>query len=250
MNYSYRRFNNPRDNRLQKELQLLDEFCQQSKLISYQAFPRKGGLPPERYLIHYQVRSIVAIDHWQDPIYGDQHTAEIIIPPSYPLGGQPSCYMKTDAWHPNIKFDGQFKGKICVNDEVLGHWHTLDMMAERIGEMLQYRNYHALNIPPYPEDAKVATWVREYAEPNEIISKKKKIYADTRPLLETTEEWKRSRKKKIQVEILGIRNMPTPPRPQPVPTRPQPTRPSPQPSHSQRYYQEKRKKSWFRRLWS
>ena len=202
---TYRRFNNPRDNRLVTEHQLLDSFCQQSPLISYEAIPRKGGLPPERYLIHYRVKSIVGIDVFRNPVYGYDHTAEIVISPEYPLGGQPSCFMKTQVWHPNIKFDGHFAGKICVNKEALGHWHTLDMMAERIGEMLQWKNYHAVNTHPFPEDANVAAWVREYAEPNNIVNKQKGLFIDDRPLLKPSEEWLQTRKEIIEVTILGIR---------------------------------------------
>lgn len=202
---AYPEFHNPRDNRLAKEHELLDDFCQQSNLVSYEAQMRRGKRPPDRYLFHYRVRSIVGIGSNQMPIYGEDHTAEIEISPQFPLGGQPSCKMLTPLWHPNIKFDGNFAGKICINAEALGSWHTIDMLAERIGEMLQYKNYHAINEPPYPEDAKAAQWVREFAEPNRIINKKLGIYIDDRPLLETSEEWLRSRKKKIQVTILGVR---------------------------------------------
>lgn len=205
MPISYPKFRNPRDNRLAKEHELLDDFCSQSKLVDYEAVPRKGGLPPERYIITYYVRSIIGIDEDKSPIYGDEHIAEIVIPPEYPLGGQPSCYMKTPVWHPNIKFDGRFAGKICVNKKALGHWHTMNMMAERIGEILQYKNYYAINEPPYPEDANVATWVRQYAEPNGIVNKERGIFVDDRPLLETSQEWLESRKKKIQITIIGRR---------------------------------------------
>ena len=202
---NYKEFNNPRDNRLATEHELLDDFCKQSKLISYEAKKRKGGLPPERYLIHFKVKSIIGIDASQKPIYGEDHTAEIKISPEYPLGGQPGCYMTTPLWHPNIKFDGEFAGKICINKEALGHWHTMDMLAERIGEMLQYKNYHAINTPPYPEDAKVATWVRDFAEPMNIVNKKKGIFVDNRPLLEPSKEWLKTRKEKIEVRILNVR---------------------------------------------
>jgi ubiquitin-protein ligase len=200
----YPRFNNPRENRLAKEHQLVDDFCKQSNLIGYEGFKRKGGMPPDRYLFHYKLRSIVGINDDQSPIYGDKHIAEIIISPEFPLGGQPACKMKTPVWHPNIKFDGRFAGKICINAESLGSWHTLDMLAERIGEMLQYKNYHAEHTEPYPEDARVAEWVRTYAEPRGIVNKAKKVYTDDRPLLEASEEWLNSRKKKVQI-TLGVR---------------------------------------------
>ena len=48
---------------------------------------------------------------------------------------------------------------------------------------MQYKNYHAEHIPPYPEDSKVAEWVMEYAEPNGIVSNVKRIYVDNTPLV-------------------------------------------------------------------
>ena len=36
---------------------------------------------------------------------------------------------------------------------------------------------------PYPDDEKVAKWVREYAEPNNIVNKNKQIYIDDSSLL-------------------------------------------------------------------
>ncbi len=205
MAVKYKKFNNPRDNRLAKEHELLDDFCEQSKIVSYEGKRRRGGLPPDKYLFHYNLKSVVGIDANQNPIYGNKHTAEIEISPQFPLGGQPSCKMITPAWHPNIKFDGAFAGKICINAEALGSWHTMDMLAERIGEMLQFKNYHAVNEPPYPEDAKASQWMREYAEPRNIINKAKKIYTDNRPLIEPSEEWIQTRKKKIKITILGVR---------------------------------------------
>jgi len=200
MNYFlYPNFNNPWDNRLAKEHELVHDFCAQSKLVSYEAPKRKGGYPPDRYLFHYELRSIVGINPDKTPLYGENHTAEIIIPSQYPVGGQPACNMRTPVWHPNIKYTGSFAGKICINPDALGPWHTLDMLAERIGEMLQYRNYHALPTHPFPEDAVVAEWVRDFAEPNKVVNKAQKIYVDNRPLLEATEEWVLSRRKKIAV---------------------------------------------------
>jgi len=56
-----------------------------------------------------------------------------------------------------------------------------------MGEIIQYKNYLAENIPPYPEDATVAKWVLNYAEPNGIVSIKDKIPVDNSNLKEFTE---------------------------------------------------------------
>lgn len=197
----YPSFKNPRLNRLADEHNLLHDFCEVADLVSYEAVGAKAGFPPEKYLIHYKVKSITAIGPDQMPVYGDTHTAEITIPARFPLAEQPKCKMVSQVWHPNIKFGGEFAGRICINAEALGHWHTLDMLAERIGEMLQYKNYHAENTHPHPEDATVAKWVREFAEPKGIINKKAKKYVDSRPLLSPSDEWVKSRKKKIEIQI-------------------------------------------------
>ncbi|MTB52929.1 hypothetical protein [Lewinella sp. W8] len=207
----YPKYDNPRENRLAKEHRLIHEFCEQSDVIEYEAKKRRGHLPPERYLIHYNIRSIVGVDKSQMPIFGERHTAEIIIPKRYPLGGQPGCWMRTPVWHPNIKFGGPIDGKICVNEDALGSWHTLDMMIERIGEILQYRNYHALNTPPHPEDANVATWVREFAEPAGIVDKARGKFVDNTPLLRPDPKYLESRKEQIRIIINRPREKPTQP---------------------------------------
>jgi len=199
------KYRDPRLRRLEKEYRLLEEFCDQSDLIDFVPFKQKRGFPPERYHITYRVKSIVGIDHNQVPIFGEKHVAEITIPPTFPLAKQPECKMITPVWHPNIKFDGEYAGRICINEGALGHWHTLDMLAERIGEMLQYKNYHAENTAPHPEDGRVALWVREFGEPRGVINKAKKVYTDSRNLLRPSPEWEASRKKKIQMTIGAVR---------------------------------------------
>jgi ubiquitin-protein ligase len=208
----YRNLSNPRDERLADEHRLLDEFCSQSDVVSYSHVKRRGGLPPEEYTLTYKVKCIVGIRPDQSPIYGEHHEVGVTIPAQYPLGGQPECKMLTDVWHPNVNFHTSYKGRICINAEALGDWHTLDMLAERIGEMLQYKNYHAEHSVPYPEDAKVAQWVREYAQPRNIVNKAKRIYTDNRPLLRLSPEWEALRRGKIETMTgikIGLRR-PTP----------------------------------------
>lgn len=205
MQIRYRLFDNPRENRLAQEHNLLDEFCSGSELVDYSFDKRKGGLPPTRYYIHYKVKSIIGVTESLAPVYGNEHTVKIEIPPQYPGGGMPKCYMTTPTYHPNIQHSGEFKGKICLNEKELGSWFTLDMLAERIGEMLQYKNYHAENTDPFPEDGKVAAWVREYAEPNNIVNKRKKKFVDDRALIPMPPEWiellNAKRKKTLKVEV-------------------------------------------------
>ncbi|MBK9013924.1 MAG: hypothetical protein IPM82_07470 [Saprospiraceae bacterium] len=70
---------------------------------------------------------------------------------------------------------------------------------------------------PYPEDAGVAKWVRDFAEPNNIISKAKGVVTDPRPLLKPSEEWLRTRKEKVRVTVTGVRKNLDNPEPPPPP---------------------------------
>ena len=145
---------------------------------------------PVVYHIHYYIRSIIGIDKDEMPIYGNHHIMELTIPPKYPQEGA-KLYMKTDAWHPNIKSEGAFKGKICGNTKGFGKTFDFSQLVLWVGEILQYKNYHALpDVAPFPEDAKVAEWVLKTAEVKGIVDKEKGIYVDDLPLLMTPEEIK------------------------------------------------------------
>ncbi len=136
---------------------------------------------PEAYRITYKVNSITGLDANQQPIYGDMHIADIIFPLNYPIE-PPQLKMATEAWHPNIKSEGKFKGRICGNIKDFGRGYDLYQLVMRIGEILQYKNYHATNVAPYPEDIKAAAWVLEYAEPKGIVNKEKGIATDYQEL--------------------------------------------------------------------
>lgn len=200
-----RKTKDPRQKRLEMEFQLVSEMCSNSDIISFETVDKREGLPPEKYKFIYNLKSIVGIEENGEPIFGDQHVVKITLPPSYPMTSSPKCYVETDIWHPNIRSKGEYKGHVCINAQVLGYWHTLDMLVQQIGEMLQYKNYHALQIQPYPEDAIVAKWVREYGEPNNIISKESKIYTDGRPLLKPTNQWLDTRNGSKKIKIIKIR---------------------------------------------
>jgi hypothetical protein len=59
----------------------------------------------------------------------------------------------------------------------------LYLLVIRIGEILQFKQYHSENTPPFPEDIKAARWVMEYAEPQGIVNKYKDIAIDDTPLV-------------------------------------------------------------------
>ena len=137
---------------------------------------------PVVYHVHYRFKSITGIDDNRQPIYGNHHIAEFSLARPYPL--EPcKVYMKSDVWHPNIKWDGRLKGRVCSNVDKLGIAFDLFGLVLWVGEILQYKNYHATDEPPFPEDANVAKWVLNFAEPNGIVNKEKEIYVDETSLL-------------------------------------------------------------------
>ncbi len=153
-----------------------------SKVIDWEVVRTTDLDIPVTYNIHYHFKSIIGIDEQMAPIFGDHHIAEMSLQRPYPL--EPcKVYMKTDLWHPNIKWDGRLKGRVCSNVDKLGIAFDLYGLVLWVAEILQYKNYHALNEPPFPEDITVAEWVLKYAEPNGIIDKNKGIFVDETSLL-------------------------------------------------------------------
>ena len=166
-----------------KEHMELDELNRTSDVIICEVKEREDLLDiPVKYHLHFDIPSIIGIKEDESPIYGRGHILEIEIPPSYPKGA-PLLYMRTDIWHPNIKSEGKFKGRVCSNAKNFGLNYTLYQLVLRVAEMLQYKNYHAENIWPFPEDSVVAAWVKDYAEPNGIVNKEKGLSVDETILL-------------------------------------------------------------------
>lgn len=197
-------YKDPLLQRLALDHEKMIALSKQTDLISFELVKPHRSLPPEHYKISYKVKSITSINQDQSPNYGSEHVAEIKLPASYPAV-PPICYMKTEAWHPNIRSGGSYKGRICINNKAIGFWQTLDMLVIQIGEMLQYKNYHALHVAPFPEDPVVAKWVREYAEPQGILNSNKSIYVDDRSLMMPSKEWVESRNKSNAITILSVK---------------------------------------------
>lgn len=191
--------------RLEMEHSALKDYCLNSDLVSYSASLLREGLPPDRYLIKYNVKSITDIDSEQQPIYGYEHFVSIDLPHDYPMVSGPICKMASQIWHPNIRHDGPFKGRICINSNALGAWFTLDLLVHHLGEMLQYKNYHAEDTQPYPEDPVVAKWIKSTAEPLGILNKIESLPIDNRPLQKPSKEWLESRKRGITINTIKIK---------------------------------------------
>lgn len=213
---------NPLYKRLAKEHISLAEI--DSDLIDWEIIETRTKFKiPCEYLIHYKLKTIIGIEKDQSPLYGDRHTVNITFPPKYPIES-PLLYMKSEVWHPNIKSEGRYAGRICGNTKGFGVNFDLTMLVMRIGEILQYKNYHATHTPPFPEDAKVADWVTSYAEPNNIVNKTQglnsaffKASSAPKPVVQKqpeppapSKEEVKTAPKKFKLTITGKRKVPKP----------------------------------------
>jgi len=93
-------YTDPWLNRLQTEYNLVKEYCSNSEVVSFTPSCLRKELPPHRYLVEYQLRSIIKIDHLAKPVYADCHYVSIELPHDYPVVSGPICRMESDIWHP------------------------------------------------------------------------------------------------------------------------------------------------------
>jgi hypothetical protein len=108
--------------------------------------PAAPGIPPERYIVTFNLPGLVWDSTRNAPVAARQHVAEIYLHADYPRE-KPKCVLKTPIWHPNF---GSF---ICIGD----HWaagETLVDVIVQIGDMIQYKTYN----PKSPLNAAAARW--------------------------------------------------------------------------------------------
>lgn len=125
---------------------------------------------PTAYEVTYHIRCICGIRPDLTPIFHNHFTMEMLLPEGYPqIDALPICHFigEIKPWHPNIRYYGEMSGRVCIN--MLSTHADLAWCLERIALYLRYELYHAIHEPPYPEDLKVAEWVRHHGEPNEWI---------------------------------------------------------------------------------
>jgi len=196
-------FSNPRLDRLRDEQQRLLDLQNDSDYVRVAAIDELPGRPPERYKITFLCRGISGIDGSQNPIYANKHEVEIYCDEEFP-GNVPALRWSTPIWHPNIQ---HLEPKnVCVNK---GEWMGstgLDDLCQQMFEMVQYRNYHAQNTPPYPLDPEAAKWVREFAEPRGIVDKRRGIFVDERPFYKP----KASSARAQRISIRAVEEAPSP----------------------------------------
>jgi ubiquitin-protein ligase len=167
-----------RDARLFKEWDLLEKkFGKDSRVttIIVRKQNAKSKLP-EKYEIIFNVKSIVGVNPMDEnkletPIFGNRHRLTVDLPDNYPSAeGLPRIMFASDVWHPNIRFFGDFKGRVCLTFQDRPLTTPLTDYIDTVLEYLTYEDYMANDAYPYPEDLTVAAWVREQAEPNKWLN--------------------------------------------------------------------------------
>ncbi|MEW5938775.1 MAG: EsaB/YukD family protein, partial [Chloroflexota bacterium] len=89
----------PRMRRLRGDYELMQELSARSDLISFKAASPRPNLPPERYIVTFNCKSIVDVDRQGNPKYGNQHQVEIYLHNQYPQRW-PGMKWMTPIWHP------------------------------------------------------------------------------------------------------------------------------------------------------
>lgn len=170
---------NARYARLAIEYTKLMNLAARSWFIKIRPIETQPGWPPEKYIISYQCRGIASIDEHELPRVSELHQVSIYMGSEYPLK-EPYLRWLTPIWHPNIGHEEPHH--VCTNN--VQNWFAAKPLAELVfamGEMVQYKHYHAKWTPPYPLDRAAADWVLEVAEPQGILGPDKPF--DDRPLL-------------------------------------------------------------------
>ena len=175
-----------RNRRLWYEWQQLETGLADRQDISCKVTRRNTDGLPTSYLVTYHLRSICGVTHEEAlnepgvenlPLYATCFLMMIDLPHNYPCVDAPPSlhFLTTDTagqsiphpWHPNIRYFGDFAGRVCLN--MTDTYTDLLWGVLRVASYLRYDTYHALIEAPYPEDLKVAAWVTHQGEPKEWI---------------------------------------------------------------------------------
>jgi ubiquitin-protein ligase len=188
----------PRMRRLRGDYELMRELDARSDLISFTASSAHPNLPPERYIVTFKCKSIIAIDRQGNPKYGEHHQVEIYLHNQYPHRW-PGMKWLTPIWHPNIN---HLNGSVCIDAAWWAASRSLDRLVVMLGEMLQFKNYHDdPTKPPFPWDAEAARWSREYRKthPNIFPVDHRELLRPERVKLNLTDS--AVNKPKVQVKL-------------------------------------------------
>lgn len=125
---------------------------------------------PVAYAFDFAIKCICGVREDGSPLFADRFRMELHLPEDYPqVDAQPVFCFVGDVrpWHPNIRYFGDMAGRVCLNP--LNTFTDLAWGVERVRLYLRYELYHALPEAPFPEDLKVAAWVRQVGEPNNYV---------------------------------------------------------------------------------
>jgi len=150
---------NPRQRRLRKDYEHIQEVAARSDLIQVKAKSERRGVPPDRYIITYKCKGIIGIDRRGKPKIGERHQVEIYLHSQYPQRW-PGMKWLTPIWHPNIN---HANGSVCIDAAWWSASRSLDRLVIMLGEMVQYKNFHDdPSKPPFPWDMEAARWTRQF----------------------------------------------------------------------------------------
>ena len=170
---------NARYARLAIEYTKLINLAARSSFIEVTPVEVQLGWPPEKYIVTYRCRGIASINAEGLPQVSDFHQVSMYMGSDYPLK-EPYLRWLTPIWHPNIEHLEPHH--VCTNN--VQNWFAAKPLAELVlamGEMVQYKHYHAKWVSPFPLDRAAADWVLQVAEPMGILGPNKPF--DERPLL-------------------------------------------------------------------
>ena len=162
------------------ELMNMSDYCRRcGGRIEVKPENVKNGWPPEEYIVIFRCKGVAGITKENKPVYAELHKVRITLNSGFP-GTEPALEWLTPIWHPNILHVPPHN--VCTHN--LDSWwpgQRLVNLILKLGDLVQYKHYHAVDEFPYPLDKKVAEWVVNYAEPSGILGKGKPV--DPRPLL-------------------------------------------------------------------
>ena len=165
--------------RLLLEYEKLINLEKRSEFIQIQPLEVVTGMPPEKYVVTFSCLGIASIKEDKSPQFAEFHQVLINLSRDFP-NQEPYLKWMTPIWHPNIEH--KEPNHVCTNN--VQNWFpskSLDDLVVTLGEMVQYRHYHAQWTQPWPLDKEAADWVVKYAEPQGLIGRNKPL--DSRQLL-------------------------------------------------------------------
>jgi hypothetical protein len=141
---------------LENELELMERLRLESSRFEFTAF----GAPPTRYEVVFRCRGLADLAGGQ-PIYADEHRAEIILHPDFPTAEDAvEIQWKTPILHPNIDLE---HGP-CIKGTPLGANIRIAEICEFLAEMIQYIRYNYGNHWKSDSAKEAAEWAMAHPE--------------------------------------------------------------------------------------